>query len=335
MDLTPREIDELLGAWALGAIDPSDQARLDAAIAADPDLARRARPLQRAVTSMADGTAAPPPPGLRHRLVDTVASRPRELWDPTDPVRLFANQVQALSELLRDLTAEDWDLLAPPYEWTVHGLVAHLLVIERYTAVQLGLAPSGPAGPPGHLEMGADEIAEELIGTGPETAAAWRTTAQQTVRALAADDAPSLGQPLELHGWPFSVATGLVARSFEVWTHADDIRRATGRPLADPAPEDLRAMSQVSVTSLPLILPLIDGEPGTELRGARVVLTGDGGGTFDLGDPSRRDALLVADVADYCRLAARRIEPAALDATIEGDRRAARRLLAAAQAFAV
>ena len=59
-------------------------------------------------------------------------------------------------------------------------------------------------------------------------------------------------------------------------------------------------------------------------RTARLVLTGAGGGTFDIpmaldspvGPP---DVLIVADVVDFCRLAARRVRPAALSATIEGD----------------
>ncbi len=67
----------------------------------------------------------------------------------------------------------------------------------------------------------------------------------------------------------------------------------------------------------------------------RVVLTGNGGGTFDLGDPSRRDTILVVDVVDYCRLAARRIAPDDLDMDVEGDRAVADRLLAAARVFAV
>jgi hypothetical protein len=76
-----------------------------------------------------------------------------------------------------------------------------------------------------------------------------------------------------------------------------------------------------------------------KLTPTRVVLTGAGGGTFDLPNPGAADgadrSLLVVDVVDYCRLVARRIEPHALDATRTGDRSMLTALLRAAQAIAV
>jgi alpha-D-ribose 1-methylphosphonate 5-triphosphate synthase subunit PhnG len=92
-------------------------------------------------------------------------------------------------------------------------------------------------------------------------------------------------------------------------------------------------MSSASVGTLPLLVPLV--APGARLEGGRVVLTGAGGGTYDLGDQTRRRVVLVADVVDYCRLAARRLPAAELEAVIEGDEQAAAHLLAAAQLFAI
>lgn len=45
--------------------------------------------------------------------------------------------------------------------------------------------------------------------------------------------------------------------------------------------------------------------------------------------------LLVADVVDYCRLVAKRVEPDALDGTRAGDQALLTALLRAAQAIAV
>ena len=68
-------------------------------------------------------------------------------------------------------------------------------------------------------------------------------------------------------------------------------------------------------------------------------LTGLGGGVFErpmamddnVGTP---DVMITADVVDFCRLAAQRIAPQDLDASIEGDPALADLVLAAASAFA-
>ena len=109
---------------------------------------------------------------------------------------------------------------------------------------------------------------------------------------------------------------------FEIWTHDEDIRRATGRPPAPPDPARLRRMSRIAVPSLPFGMAMSGLEGGG--RTVRVVLTGAGGGTWDqaldLGaGPGHAEATVVVDVVDYCRLAARRVTPAQLDAVIEGD----------------
>jgi hypothetical protein len=65
------------------------------------------------------------------------------------------------------------------------------------------------------------------------------------------------------------------------------------------------------------------------------VLTGPGGGTFDLGGAGPATNLLVADVVGYCRTVARRIDPEALAATREGDVELVDDLLRAAQSISV
>jgi hypothetical protein len=92
-------------------------------------------------------------------------------------------------------------------------------------------------------------------------------------------------------------------------------------------------MSQLSVTTLPLLAPVV--APDVGFKGARVVLTGEGGGTCDLGEPGERQVVLVADVIDYCHVVARRADPASLASMEEGDPRTADQLLAAARFFAL
>ena len=69
----------------------------------------------------------------------------------------------------------------------------------------------------------------------------------------------------------------------------------------------------------------------------RIVLTGGGGGAWTLGG-SRTDTgpgvRIVADAEGFCRLAARRIAPEALEVDVAGDRALAGRVLAAAAVLA-
>ena len=136
---------------------------------------------------------------------------------------------------------------------------------------------------------------------------------------------------------PFRVGTLMVLRAFEVWTHNDDIRRALGRPLDAPDGARLALMSDLAVNALPLGL-LMTGRPGAK-RTARIVLTGPGGGSWSqslaIGEPAGPpDVLVVADVVDFCRLAARRIPADDLVCHVEGDRQLAADVLAGVAVFA-
>ena len=105
----------------------------------------------------------------------------------------------------------------------------------------------------------------------------------------------------------------LVVRTFELWTHDDDIRRAVGLPLNDLDDERLALMSGALIDVLPLGMALAGTtRPG---RTARIELTGPGGGrSFDVAARTRRDCAarpdltIEASALDLCRLA---VEPAA------------------------
>jgi hypothetical protein len=136
---------------------------------------------------------------------------------------------------------------------------------------------------------------------------------------------------------PATVRGMLVLRTFEVWTHHEDVCRATGRSLPVLDGSRLRLMSSDLMDVLPAALTITgSARPG---RTTRVVLTGLGGGAFERpmaidGAVGVPDVVITSDVVDFCRLAARRIAPPDLDATIEGDHELAELVLAAAGVFA-
>lgn len=295
------------------------------------------------LAALAETVAVAPPPALRHRLEAEIGRRPRAGAEPATAPDLYRSRAAVLHRLLGELAGDDWSAVVAPYGWTVHRLTAHLVTIEEYTARQLGLTAEAPLPPDGvaagdHLGLGAEE-ADELVAHPPETTVDRWWAAATLIAAHVGSAGFDPSAPVPLHQWPFDAATALVARSFELWTHGDDIRRATGRPLDQVPAAELRTMSSTSVQGLPLLLALQPPPPGAPspvvLTPTRVVLTGPGGGTFELGGPGPQANLLVADVVDYCRVVSRRLDPSALVSTREGDERLLSTLLVASQAIAL
>jgi uncharacterized protein (TIGR03083 family) len=164
---------------------------------------------------------------------------------------------------------------------------------------------------------------EQLHAADPASLlASWRDHARQIVDALERE--PQLiRQAASWHGAPVDVHALLVIRTFELWTHADDIRVAIGRARDEPDNGQLKLMTNLAAQLLPMGVELT-GRPHAG-RTVRLVLTGRGGGTWrcplaaagSLTDTD--DVVLVADAIGFCRLAANRCTLTELDAYIEGD----------------
>jgi len=114
----------------------------------------------------------------------------------------------------------------------------------------------------------------------------------------------------------------LVVRAFELWTHENDIRRVVGMPSSVPDPSTLTLMTDLAVQLLPHAVTRTSAlSSATDLH---LVLTGDGGGTWDLPLGAKdaadvaSDLLLVVDAVDFCRLVANRVAPETIDVHVEG-----------------
>lgn len=100
-------------------------------------------------------------------------------------------------------------------------------------------------------------------------------------------------------------------------------------------------MAATAVEGLPLAIQVV--RHSVPNASARVVLTGDGGGTWDLrlgdvsGEGEGRGVVvsIVAHVVDWCRLASGRLHPDELVASVEGDLSLALHLLRAAAVVAI
>jgi uncharacterized protein (TIGR03083 family) len=143
-----------------------------------------------------------------------------------------------------------------------------------------------------------------------------------------------------IHGLRLTVDQLLVVRAFELWTHENDLRAALGRPPSSPDPSVLALMTELAVRSLPRGVERAGLRPSGQP--VRVVLTGPGGGTWDveLGSPAA-DAVpaqrtrIVADAVAFCRLVAGRAARRDVDIDVAGDAAAADDLLTAAASLAL
>ncbi|WP_425554611.1 hypothetical protein, partial [Georgenia daeguensis] len=64
---------ELLGAWALDAVDDVERAAVERAIREDPELAAEAGALRETAARLADAGAVAPPPALREAVLAAAA----------------------------------------------------------------------------------------------------------------------------------------------------------------------------------------------------------------------------------------------------------------------
>jgi hypothetical protein len=91
----------------------------------------------------------------------------------------------------------------------------------------------------------------------------------------------------------------------------------------------------MDVMAVAMALSVPDGLPDATIR---VVLTGDGGGCYDVAlspsAPASWAALVSTDVVALCRVAGRRLDPTDLPAELEGDVELGTQLLQSVGAFA-
>ena len=292
--------------------------------------------LERLLAETGDAEAVPAETVVAAALAARRPGRSIDVERPASPLEVFRDRVADFAAAVAGVPPDGWGRPALPYPWTVHQLVAHLAAIEAYVAHLLGIpgfdAPQGPE--LDHLAM-TEPAVQAAAGVAPEhTVAAWREAADRVIEHLEQAGPAAMEERVAFHGIDLSVRSLLVIRGFELWTHADDVRRAVGRPVVDPPADVVHTMSALSVGALPLLVA------PAHAATVRLVLIGPGGGswTVRLGAPademSEPDVEVVASAVDWCRMASRRIEADALDATIDGDGHLARSVFAAAQALA-
>jgi uncharacterized protein (TIGR03083 family) len=314
--------------------------------------------------STADRDQATLPMGLRERVMTaSLLARGAGQTVPAVPEisaeEAFARAADAFYGLLGALSEDGWKTQALR-GLDVQGLVGHLTGVEEDT--HRALAGDPAVADAEHVESTQDQAVRQAGRSPALTRDEWRRAAEVTlelaraaVRDLAADGGPSEygasehgasehgasehgAARIAVHGIRLLLGDLLVVRAFELWVHDNDIRRAVGLRPSVPDPPVLRLMSDLAAR----MLPYAAARMGLHPVDVHLVLTGPGGGTWDvaIGQGAARDrgqegVVIVADAVGFCRLAANRLTPAELGPHITGDEARVAGVLAAATTLAL
>ena len=330
-------LDELLGAYALDAVDADEAVAVEEYLGRASHAADEVGRLRNAAAWIGATEALAPPPELHDTVLEAARSRRATSWGrsaPDDPsLAAFLSETGRFDALLDTVGDDVLDVLTFN-GLTVRELVIHLAAMESAVASTIG-RPTAPDVTEPDIERRTAELVERFRDRPLRDARAlWRASVD-AVRQWAVVESSARDVPL--FGLTFSRDSLLVTRAFETWTHADDIRRALGRPEAPPPAEVVQRMADLSITTMPAALEVAGrAHPG---KTARIVLTGDGGGDWlipfgfaEVGETP--DVVLTADVVAWCRCVSERMAPDALPRQVEGDPALADDLAAASSAFA-
>ena len=320
--MTPPNPHDPSAAYGAYVVDPVDET---GELPADPVL----------LATLAELALETPPPALRHATLATALRRRRPGTVPSaemTPVEAFRRSVVDLDALLAELGPTEWS--TPAHTGTVQSLIGHLAGVDRYMLAKAGQGPHpDPALDTDHLGVTAASIEAASHEAAAETRARWRQGADSFI---ALGHTRSVQETLPTHGLAVTTGGAFLLRTFEVWTHTEDICRAVGRRLSPPDADRLELMSSALCDVLVAGMHL-SGVARDEGQ-VTIRLTGSGGGVYShrLGpDDGGPEVVITADVVDTCRLASRRLRPDDLEATITGDSALAADVFVGLAAFAL
>jgi len=276
------------------------------------------------------------PAGLRERVLQAsrqaraVGRSVPEVVEIT-PAEAFRRAADAFYGLLCALGDDDWRITVLR-GLDVQGLVGHLIGVED--DVHRCLSGDPDVADASHVESTQPAAARQAGRPAARTRADWRRAADRTLDLVHAAGDPCA--EVAMHGMRLPLGALLVVRAFELWTHDNDIRRAARLPKTVPDPATLGLMTRLAARLLPHAAACTGLQEPVNVR---LVLTGPGGGTWDIavgeGPPDPVSIRIIADAAGFCRLVANRVTPADLDLHITGDPGRAAGVLAAASELAL
>jgi uncharacterized protein (TIGR03083 family) len=333
----PRELEELLGADALDACDPEEAAAVERYLATSPEAADEVARLRAAAAWIGATEAMAPPSALRAAMLDA-ARAPRSAGASDDAVLdVYVEETARFDAIVDAVPPQALDRRTFN-GLSIRDLVIHVAAQHSMLAASVGRPVSGVEDiSDTDIEARTAALVGRFHGRPVDDARAVFARAVAAVRRWAQSTSDA---PVNLFGLEMERETALLELSFEIWIHADDVRRVLDRRPEPPRPASLKVLANMSMRMLPVALELTGRARAGKT--ARVVLTGDGGGDWvvpmspDAGpiDATSPDVVFTTDVVDWCLLAAERITSRELRYTATGERELVDDVLEAAPVFA-
>ena len=340
-----------LAAYALDAHDAEDADVIAAHLDASPHAGRLARDLRSAAGEFAAAVVdqVTPSPELRSRVLDEARRRRPPVTVPagSSPIDVHRVEMGRAILLFRDLTVDDWARPVDPPEldgWTVHDVVVHLVANESLLAAQLGVPVSGiPETATDNEGRTAQAQARHLDRSPAVAVAELEAAAEAAATEVAVRGEARLDEPIEWWGRRIATRMAMLVRAFETWTHADDIRRATGVDMVDPPPGSLLTMAHAACGLVPRTLAARGGHRPGRLVRFRFTDLDDAAWDVDLGavdgvrpaSDEAVDAEIITTAAAICRGISARLDTRELAYDVVGDELLARDIVDALPALAV
>ena len=333
-ELTPDEVAELLGAYALDACTPDETAAIEAVLAEQPDLADEAMRLRRAASWIGATETLVPPASLRDRVL-----RVRAVSACAAPGRRPARHVPLV---VGDHGVGDRELPeAALDDTTTNGLSAHDLVVHMAAQESLLAQEAGTPVLPDLDETDIDARTAALLPSFNDRSVAAAAELWQQAVATNRDWAlDNVGGNVTWRGLP------MIARRRDRDPCVRDVdphrRPPPRRRLGPRAARAGRAVGDVGArVAHPadcVVAPRLRAprpRPRASCSPAPVAATGSSPlGAERHTDEAAPDVTLTADVVDWCRLVGDRVAPDELRYEFDGDGGLARDLVAAAPALA-
>jgi uncharacterized protein (TIGR03084 family) len=237
---------------------------------------------------------------------------------PTD-VNDLAGQHAELAGLVEPLDEVDWLRPSPLEGWTIADVVLHLAQTDEMAlaSVEGRLGDfldrrTRDVGPATSVDDGAAlMVAHERGAPGRDVFDRWRSSSAAVRAALGRTDPH---RRVEWVAGELSVRTLVTTRLAECWIHTGDVATALGRTL--PPTDRLQPIARLAWRTLPYAF----SSAGKDLHGpVAFELRSPTGQRWDLVPDEDAVTVIRGDALDLCRVAARRVDPAATGLVGEGS----------------